>query len=132
MSAPTDPAGLAGLRGLRTAPALDSERRQNLRRELEQRMAACEWFTLGVMAPSASEAVRTLRACELAFGWSALEADGEADPAGPVFLKANQHTGRFLVRPESGLGEGVLVGGQSASDPAAADTWGPLPLDFFG
>ena len=52
--------------------------------------------------------------------------------AGAVFLKANQHTGRFLVRPETGLGEGLLITGHNPGNPAAEDTWGPLPLDFFG
>ena len=49
-----------------------------------------------------------------------------------MFLKANQHTGRFLVRPETGLGEGLLITGHNPGNPAAEDTWGPLPLDFFG
>ena len=30
-----------------------------------------------------------------------------------------------------GLGEGLLISGHSPADPAAEDTWGPLPLDFF-
>ena len=37
----------------------------------------------------------------------------------------------MLVREEAGLGEGVLIRGHSASNPAAEDTWGPLPLDLF-
>ena len=36
--------GLAALRGLRTAPALDGEARALLRQELTPRLQACEWF----------------------------------------------------------------------------------------
>ena len=99
-------------------------------------MARCDWFTIGVMAPSASAAVAALRSAEQANGWEALELDpaGEALEAieGPVFLKANQNTGRFLVRREGGLGEGILITGHSPAEPDAEDTWGPLPLGFFG
>lgn len=126
---------LASLRGLRTAPALSSGESDALRRELQPLLGRCEWFTVGVMAPSAEAAVATLRHTEQALGWQPLELDpaGEALATieGPVFLKGNQHTGRFLVRREQGLGEGLLISGHNPADPAAEDTWGPLPLDFF-
>ena len=131
--------GLASLRalcGLRSAPALSPAEAEGLRAELQPLLARCDWFTIGVMAPSASAAVAALRSAEQANGWEALELDpaGEALEAieGPVFLKANQNTGRFLVRRESGLGEGILITGHSPAEPDAEDTWGPLPLGFFG
>ena len=131
--------GLASLRalcGLRSAPALSSAEAEGLRAELKPLLARCDWFTIGVMAPSASAAVAALRAVEQANGWEALELDpaGEALEAieGPVFLKGNQNTGRFLVRREGGLGEGILITGHSPAEPDAEDTWGPLPLGFFG
>ncbi|MFZ9849759.1 MAG: DUF1824 family protein [Vulcanococcus sp.] len=131
--------GLASLRalcGLRTAPALSVAEAEGLRAELQPLLARCEWFTIGVMAPSAAAAVAALRTAEQAQGWPALELDpaGEALEAieGPVFLKGNQNTGRFLVRRESGLGEGILITGHSPVEPDAEDTWGPLPLGFFG
>ena len=131
--------GLASLRalcGLRSAPALSPAEVEGLRAELQLLLARCDWFTIGVMAPSASAAVAALRSAEQANGWEALELDpaGEALEAieGPVFLKANQNTGRFLVRRESGLGEGILITGHSPAEPDAEDTWGPLPLGFFG
>lgn len=128
--------GLAALRGLRSAPVLDAGARTALRAELEPLLARCDWFTVGVMADSAAAAVTSLRALEAALGWEPLELDpsGEALEAmeGPVFLKANQNNGRFLVRCETGLGEGLLITGHSPADPDAEDTWGPLPLDFFG
>jgi hypothetical protein len=127
---------LADLRGLRTAPALEPAGCQALLAELTPRLAACQWFTVGVMAPSAAAAVAALRSTERALGWAPLD----PDPAGTgfdaiataVFLKGNQSNGRFLLRAESGLGEGILISGHGTADPEAGDTWGPLPLGFFG
>ena len=135
-------AALVDLRGLRTAPSLTQPERQVLRQELQERLAACDWFTVGVMAPSGAAATATLRRCEAALGWSPLAPLNGRDPqggtsaaaaeAGPVFLKGNQNTGTFSLRQENGLGEGLLISGHSPADPDAEDTWGPLPLDFFG
>jgi hypothetical protein len=128
--------GLKALRGLRSAPVFAGPEKADIRAELEALLARCDWFTLGVMAPSAGAAVDCLRQVERALGWQALELDpaGEALEAieGPVFLKGNQTTRRFLVRRETGLGEGLLITGHSPADPDVEDTWGPLPLDFFG
>ncbi|MGB5135941.1 MAG: DUF1824 family protein [Prochlorococcaceae cyanobacterium] len=128
--------GLAALRGLRSAPEdLDALARTALRAELEPLLSRCDWFTVGVMAPSAQAAVTCLRQLESALGWQPLELDpaGEALKAieGPVFLKGNQTSRRFLVRRETGLGVGLLITGHSPADPDAEDTWGPLPLDLF-
>lgn len=123
---------LSSLLGLRTAPSLDGAQRQALAQELMGRLAACDWFTVGVMAPSAQAAIAALRACESAQGWEPLQAESELLVEGSVFLKGNQRTGRFLLRSETGLGEGLLIGGQSERHPEATGTWGPLPLDFFG
>jgi hypothetical protein len=131
---------LADLRGLRTAPSLGASEREVLRRELESLLAACDWFTVGVMAPTAAAAVDALRTAEQALGWSPLEPHPSLGPQGeriageaegPVFLKGNQNTGTYSLRQEGGLGEGLLISGHSPADPAAEDTWGPLPLDFF-
>jgi len=124
--------GLAGLRGLRSAPRLDAEASGRLRQELTPLLAACDWFTLGILAPSSAAAVAALRQLEAAQGWPNLqpaEADGGA--SGSVFLKGNQRNGLFQLRHEQGLGEGILITGHGAADPAAEDTWGPLPLDLF-
>ena len=133
--APNPSARLQDLRGQRTAPELQPRELADLRRELQPLLAACDWFTIGVMAPSGAEAEAVLRAWEGALSWSPLELDPASarpqDVAGPAFLKGNQNTGRFLLRPESGLGQGVLITGHSRVDPAAEDTWGPFPLDFF-
>jgi hypothetical protein len=98
----------------------------------------CPWFTIGVMAPTASEAVEALRRCEQALGWPTLAAEdlgaedlGAAAMKGPVFLKGNQRTGTYRIRQEEGLGKGVLISGQNSEQPELADTWGPLPLDLL-
>jgi hypothetical protein len=124
--------GLAALRGLRTAPALEGEGCARLRRELIPRLQACGWFTIGIMAPSASAALTALRQLEAALGWTALQPGepGAGEP-GAVFLKGNQRTGLWHLRHEQGLGEGILITGHGAADPEAEDTWGPLPLDLF-
>lgn len=129
------PSLLASLKGLRSAPTLSAAEQGQLSEELMAALATCEWFTVGVMAPSAAVAVASLRALEARLSWEALELDpaGEelASIEGPVFLKANQNNGRFLVRRESGLGEGLLITGHNPVDPSVEDTWGPLPLGLF-
>lgn len=137
---PAPAVSLASLRGLRSAPELTPGQRQELRRALELALARCSWFTLGVMAPDRQRALACLRSCEAALGWPALQeetapepdAPARQEPAdGPVFLKGNQRSGSFRLRQESGLGEGLLITGHNPDDPAAEDTWGPLPLDLF-
>jgi len=131
-------APLASLRALRTAPSLDPSQRLQLRQELSERLAACQWFTVGVMAPDRQAAVAYLRSLEVALGWSPLREESDTDSAGtdgtgdgPVFLKGNQSNGSFRVRQEAGLGEGLLITGHNPGNPDAEDTWGPLPLDLF-
>jgi len=124
---------LSALRGERTAPELQQSERQELLAELQGALKLCPWFTIGVMAPTASEAVEVLRRCEQALGWPALAAEDLATAAieGPVFLKGNQRTGTYRIRQEEGLGKGVLISGQNSEQPELADTWGPLPLDLL-
>jgi len=87
--------GLESLRGLRTSPQLSAEQQAELQLQLQPLLQRCDWFTIGVMAPSAAAAVQALRAAEQANGWQALELD-------------------------------------PAADPDVENTWGPLPLTFFG
>ena len=142
-----DPASLAALGALHSAPVLSQEARERLAAELGQALACCDWFTVGVMAPSVSAAVAALRSLEAALGGPALaeqpvstaslaEPDPmQSDTAAPVFLKGNQRSGTFWLRPERGLGEGLLISGHRSADGDgsrdAEGTWGPLPLDFF-
>jgi Domain of unknown function (DUF1824) len=125
---------LDSLRGLRQAPLLDPDQRGSLRSELTERLAGCAWFTIGVMATDREAAVTCLRQLERSQGWPALEEAPEQElgpGSGPVFLKGNQRNGLFRVRVENGVGEGLLITGHNPDNPAAEDTWGPLPLDLF-
>jgi hypothetical protein len=131
LSSDTELASLADLCGLRSAPALDGPQRDRIRQELKARLAACTWFTVGVMAPSQTAALAALRGCEHALGWEALVGDGLPEVSGPVFLKGNQNTGLYRLRSEHDPGEGLLITGHHATLPEAEGTWGPLPLNFF-
>jgi len=94
-------------------------------------MAAFDWFTVGIMAPSFDAALTALRSLEQALHWDGMRLETAEQEPGPVFLKANQSTGLIRIRVEHGLGEGVLISGHSHNPDQAGTTWGPLPLDFF-
>ena len=122
---------LADFGSLRTAPELQPEQRVALAQELVEVMKAFDWFTVGIMAPSADAALTALRSLEQALDWEAMRLDNQQGEPGPVFLKANQSTGLIRIRVEHGLGEGVLISGHSHDPNQAGTTWGPLPVDFF-
>ena len=133
----SDPAitALADLNRLRSAPQLSSRERKELKSELIAEMNHFAWFTVGVMAPSSTDAMICLRALELAMGWPAMQLEDETRIDSGVFLKANQSTGCIRIRAEAGLGEGFLISGHQAESqqlgPQSGPTWGPLPLDLF-
>ena len=122
---------LADFGSLRTAPELQAEQRVALAQELVEVIKVFDWFTVGIMAPSADAALTALRSLEQALHWEAMRLDNQQGEPGPVFLKANQSTGLIRIRVEHGLGEGVLISGHSHDPNQAGTTWGPLPLDFF-
>ncbi|MFN9621921.1 MAG: DUF1824 family protein [Cyanobacteriota bacterium] len=124
-------ARLEDLRAFRSVPPLTPAQRLGLLAELRQRVAACDWCTIGVMAPASGVAWQALRGYERALGWPPLAPSDPEEVHGPVFLKGHQRNGTVLLREEEGLGEGVLISGHSDLNPAAEDTWGPLPLDLF-
>jgi hypothetical protein len=129
---PQEVVHLADLRGFREAPPLSSVQRCQLREELRQRVASCQWCTIGVMAPGAVDAWAALQSFAQALDLPPFAApSGVEESTGPVFLKANQRNGQVWLRQEAGLGQGVLLTGHSASNPELEDTWGPLPLDLF-
>ena len=122
---------LSDLARLRGAPTLSQEASQTLRQELQHAMARASWFTVGVMAPSADDALKALRSLEASQGWPALEVVDATEETGPVFLKANQKGGSIRIRIEHGLGEGILISGHGDDEAQPSTTWGPLPLNFF-
>lgn len=122
---------LNDLSRLREAPTLDQSTTDQLRKELQLALAQSSWFTIGVMAPSADQALSSLRSLEASQQWTSLEVVETTTDEGPVFLKANQRGGTVRVRIEQGLGSGILISGHGDDDAQPATTWGPLPLDFF-
>ena len=122
---------LSDLARLRGAPELSPDTAEQLRAELSSAMAQASWFTVGVMAPTAEMALKTLRALEISQSWDPHDLVDTTDENGPVFLKANQKGGTVRIRIEHGLGEGILISGHGDDETQPSTTWGPLPLDFF-
>ena len=122
---------LNDLSRLREAPTLDQSTTDQLRKELQLALAQSSWFTIGVMAPSADQALSSLRSLEASQQWTSLEVVETTTEEGPVFLKGNQRGGTVRVRIEHGLGSGILISGHGDDDAQPTTTWGPLPLDFF-
>ena len=117
---------------LREAPSLDQSTADQLLQELQVALSQSSWFTIGVMAPSADQALSSLRSLEASQQWTSLEVVETTTDEGPVFLKANQRGGSVRVRIEHDLGSGILISGHGDDDAQPATTWGPFPLDFFG
>jgi len=122
---------LNDLARLRDAPQLTPETAEQLRLELSGAMAESSWFTIGIMAPSATTALTALRSLERSQGWPELDVVESTEENGPVFLKANQKGNSVRIRIEHGLGEGILISGHGGDDSQPSTTWGPLPLNFF-
>ena len=122
---------LVDLNNLRTAPQLSNRQVKKLLEELEANIFNADWITIGIMAPSdicAFDALQSIsnKYYSIKFGdLDSLHANGS------VFLKANQKTGNVFVRSENGLGEGILITCQYDENALEANTFGPLPLDFF-
>tara|TARA_Y100001968_G_C19328570_1_gene703076 strand:- start:681 stop:1088 length:408 start_codon:yes stop_codon:yes gene_type:complete len=122
---------LSDLRSIRTAPLLGELQKKNLLIEVNSYIKNADWFTIGIMAPSSSQAILVLKEMESYFCWPTMKVTSQPNEKGPVFLKANQKTGGIHIRIEFGLGEGVLIGCQYNNDKKDADTIGPLPLNLF-
>ena len=122
---------LDDLESLRSAPNLSKDQITKLSEELELKIISADWVTIGIMASSDYEAIKTLNSISKKYSsikftdLDSLHADGS------VFLKANQKTGNVFIRSENGLGEGVLLTCQYDIDSLESLTYGPLPLDFF-
>ena len=122
---------LVDLNSFRVAPKLNNSQVKKLFGELEANISKADWITIGIMAPSDIKAVEALQSISkkyysIKFGnLDSLYANGS------VFLKANQKTGNVFVRSENGLGEGILITCQFDENAPEANTFGPLPLNFF-
>ena len=122
---------LVDLNSFRIAPKLKNSEVKKLFGELEANISRADWITIGIMATSDIKAVDALQSISnkyysIKFGdLNSLHANGS------VFLKANQKTGNVFIRSENGLGEGILITCQYDNNASEANTFGPLPLDFF-
>ena len=122
---------LVDLNSLRSAPLLNNSQIKKLLKELETNIFNADWITIGIMAPSHTKAIESLKSISkkyspIKFGNLDLN---HAD--GSVFLKFNQKTGSVFVRSENGLGEGILITCQYDDEFKESNTFGPLPLNFF-
>jgi len=122
---------LVDLNNLRTAPQLNHSEVKKLLEELEVNIFNADWITIGIMAPSDNMAIEALQSISKKYASIKFENLGSHHSDGGVFLKANQKTGKFFVRNESGLGEGILITCQYDEVAEESNTFGPLPLDFF-
>jgi len=122
---------LVDLNSLRTAPLLSNSQVKKLLKELEANIFNADWITIGIMAPSDTEAIKALQS--ISKKYSSIKFSNldllHADKS--VFLKGNQKTGNVFIRSENGLGEGILITCQYDEDVQESNTFGPLPLDFF-
>ena len=122
---------LFDLNSLRSAPQLSKSQRKNLLKELEVNITNSDWITIGIMAPSDSDAIEALRSISKKYSFIRFSDLESLNASGNVFLKGNQKTGNVFIRSENGLGEGILLTCQYNEDSSEANTFGPLPLDFF-
>tara|TARA_B100001029_G_C14885317_1_gene352300 strand:- start:156 stop:542 length:387 start_codon:yes stop_codon:yes gene_type:complete len=122
---------LNDLNRLRSAPQLRKSQIKKLLKELENNIKNADWITIGIMAPTVIEAKNALQTISKKYS-SIKFRYLDCPPAdGSVFLKGNQKTGNVYIRPENGLGEGILLTCQYDKDSVESSTFGPLPLDFF-
>jgi hypothetical protein len=122
---------LVDLESLRSAPNLSKDQITKLSEELELKIISADWITIGIMASSDYEAIKTLNSISKKYSLIKFTDLDSLHADGSVFLKANQKTGNVFIRSENGLGEGVLLTCQYDIDSLESLTYGPLPLDFF-
>ena len=122
---------LFDLNGLKSAPQLSKRQIKKLIEELEVNIFNSDWITIGIMATSDFDAIEALKSISKKYSSIKFLDLDSLNAKGSVFLKANQKTGNVFIRSESGLGEGILLTCQFNEDYSEANTFGPLPLDFF-
>ena len=122
---------LADLNKYKTAPVLDSYQSQKLSAELDSKIEDSDWLTIGVMAKSDVEAKIALRTIIQKYSFIKFKDFEGLKALGNVFLKGNQKTGEVYIRPEYGLGEGILLTCQYDDPICNSQTYGPFPLNFF-
>ena len=121
---------LEDLNNLRTSPKLKNNQLKKLSEELETNIIKADWVTIGIMAPSDTKAIETLKSISKKYSSIKFLYLDSLHANASVFLKGNQKTGNVFIRSENGLGEGILITSQY-EDAKESNTFGPFPLDFF-
>ena len=122
---------LIDLNQYKTAPILDFNQSQKLSKELDLKIFDSDWLTIGIMAKSDIEAKNTLRTIIQKYSFENFNDFEKLEAQGNVFMKGNQKTGEVYIRPEYGLGEGILLTCQYDDPSQNSMTYGPFPLSFF-
>ena len=124
---------LVDLNSLRSAPLLSNSQIKKLLKELETNIFNADWITIGIMAPSHTKAIESLKSISKKYSSIKFGNLDLNNSDGSVFLKFNQKTGSVFVRSENSLGEGILITCQYDDDDdfKESNTFGPLPLNFF-
>ena len=122
---------LHDLNSLRSAPQLNKQQIKRLFGELEINIFESDWITIGIMAPSDTEAIKALQSISKKYSLLKFKNLDALNARGSVFLKGNQKTGNVFIRSENGLGEGILLTCQCNEDSLESKTFGPFPLNFF-
>ena len=119
------------LNSFRSAPPLSRKQIEKLLEELDVKIKNADWITIGIMANSDSDAISALNSISKKYASVKFRNLESLHAKGSVFLKGNQKTGNVFIRPENGLGEGILLTCQYDNEFKESSTFGPLPLDFF-
>ena len=122
---------LFDLNNLSSAPQLSKRTVKKLLKELEANIVKADWITIGIMAPSDFDAIKSLKSICKKFSSLKFRDIESLNAPGSVFLKGNQKTGNVFIRSENGLGEGILLTCQYEEVYRESSTFGPFPLDFF-
>ena len=122
---------LVDLNSLRSAPLLSNSQIKKLLKELETNIFNADWITIGIMAPSRTKAIKSLKSISKKYSSIKFGNLDLNNSDGSVFLKFNQKTGNVFVRSENVLGEGILITCQYDDEFKESNTFGPLPLNFF-
>ena len=122
---------LIDLNNFKTAPPLNLNQTQKLSKELETKIEASDWLTIGVMAKSDFEAKNAFKTLIKKYSFMHFKDIESLKAMGNVFLKGNQKTGEVYIRSEYGLGEGILITCHYDDPSIDSGTYGPFPLNFF-
>jgi len=122
---------LMDLNKYRSAPELDLSQIKNLLVEIEDKLAECDWITIGIMADNDYDAKKALFSITERYSSIKFQNFSNLKAEGSVFLKANQKNGIVYIRSENGLGKGILLTCQYNDQTLGAQTYGPFPLTFF-